>query len=102
MILALVVAVLLLGQRIAHGIGGLVLSVLMLIAGRLIFIYHHPVGPCRRCSGKGTNPLSTKKRSGHCKRCGGTRVTQRIGSKALHRIVRGTSNAVKDTRKKKK
>jgi hypothetical protein len=77
------------------------LIALAAITARLIFIYYHPVGPCRRCRGKGTNPLSTGKRSGYCRRCGGARVTQRIGSKALHRIVRGTSDAVKDTRKKK-
>jgi DnaJ-class molecular chaperone len=79
----------------------LVLIALAAITARLIFIYTHPVGPCRRCRGKGTNPLSTKKRSGYCRRCHGARVTQRTGSKALHRMVRGTSNAVKDTRKKR-
>jgi hypothetical protein len=76
-----------------------IVIVLVLGTGRLIYIYHHPFGPCRSCKGRGTNPFSTKKRLGQCKRCGGSKLTQRPGSKALHRMVRGTSNAVKDRKK---
>ena len=78
-----------------------VLIALALGTVRLIFIYYHPFGPCRRCSGSGMNLFSTKRRMGQCKRCGGSKLTQRRGSKALHRVIRGTSNAVKDTRKKR-
>ena len=80
----------------------LLLIAVALITGRLVFIYYHPFGPCRRCSGKGINSLSTKKRLGLCKRCGGSKLTQRLGSKAIHRAIRGTSNAVKDNKKKRK
>lgn len=75
--------------------------VAILVTGRLVFIYHHPFGPCRRCAGKGTNPFSTPRRSGRCRRCGGSRQTQRLGSRALHKMVRGTSNAVIERKKKR-
>ena len=78
-----------------------VLIALAAAAVRLIFIYYHPFGPCRRCTGSGLNRLSTKKRMGPCKRCGGGKLTQRRGSRALHRLIRGTSDAVKTTRKRK-
>jgi hypothetical protein len=77
----------------------LVLIALVLIAGRLIFIYFHPFGPCRKCGGKGTNPFSTRKRSGDCTRCGGTRRTQRLGSRAIHKAVRGTADAARNRKK---
>jgi hypothetical protein len=80
----------------------LIVIVLVLGVGRLIFIYYHPFGPCRACKGRGTNPWSTKKRLGRCKRCGGTRLTQRMGSRALHKVIRGTSNAVRENKKKRR
>jgi hypothetical protein len=80
----------------------LVIVALVLGLGRLIYIYYHPFGPCRACKGKGANAGSTKKRLGRCARCGGTRVTQRMGSRALHKVIRGTSNAVRDTKKKRR
>jgi hypothetical protein len=79
-----------------------IVVVLVLGTGRLIFIYYHPFGPCRSCKGKGTNAGSTKKRLGRCGRCGGGRVTQRMGSRALHKVIRGTSNAVRDSKKKRR
>jgi hypothetical protein len=75
---------------------------LVLGTGRLISIYYHPFGPCRSCKGRGTNAGSTKKRLGRCARCGGTRVTQRMGSRALHKVIRGTSNAVRENKKKRR
>src|SRR5580704_4915435 len=77
----------------------LILVGLALITGRLIFVYYHPFGPCRRCGGRGTNPFSTTRRSGRCKRCGGTKVTQRPGSMAIQRVVRGASDAAKTKKK---
>jgi DnaJ-class molecular chaperone len=79
-----------------------IVIVLVLAVGRLIFIYYHPFGPCRACKGRGTNRGSTKKRLGRCARCGGTRLTQRMGSRALHKVIRGTSNAVRDSKKKRR
>lgn len=75
---------------------------LVLALGRLVFIYYHPFGPCRACKGKGTNRGSTKKRLGRCTRCGGTRLTQRMGSRALHKVIRGTSNAVRENKEKRR
>jgi hypothetical protein len=79
-----------------------IVIVLVLGTGRLIYIYYHPFGPCRACKGKGTNAGSTKKRLGRCSRCGGGRVTQRMGSRAVHKVIRGTSNAVRDSKKKRR
>jgi hypothetical protein len=80
----------------------LIIIVLAAVLGRLIFIFYHPFGPCKSCKGRGTNPLSTKKRQGRCKRCGGSRMTQRMGSRALHKVIRGTSNAVRENKKKRR
>ncbi len=39
----------------------------------------HQLGRCWRCGGSGKNPLSTKRRKGPCRHCGGTGwVTRRI------------------------
>ena len=54
----------------------------------VISLYLWPFAPCRRCSGKGTNAGSNRKRFGDCKGCGGTRRRQRPGSKTVHRVVR--------------
>jgi DnaJ-class molecular chaperone len=43
--------------------------------------------PCTRCSGKGTNAGSNRKRSGRCTRCKGTRQVKRFGSTAVHRFL---------------
>lgn len=54
--------------------------------------YFHPFRPCPRCQGSGTNRLSTRRRSGRCTRCGGTRQVQTAGSRMLHRAVRGAAS----------
>lgn len=70
--------------------GQLVLTGLAAVVGYAAWAYFHPFRPCPRCKGKGTNRGSTRRRSGRCKRCGGTRQVQARGSRALHRAVRGT------------
>lgn len=50
--------------------------------------YFWPFAPCHRCKGAKTNPGSSHKRFGTCKRCGGTGTRQVLGSKQLHRAVR--------------
>jgi hypothetical protein len=50
--------------------------------------YFWPFTRCWRCKGAKTNPGSSKKRFGTCKRCGGTGMRQVLGSKAVHRAVR--------------
>ena len=64
----------------------------------LVSLYLWPFGPCGRCSGKGTNRGSNRKRFGDCKRCGGTRRRQRLGSKTVHRVVRDTIKYRNDRR----
>jgi translation initiation factor 2 beta subunit (eIF-2beta)/eIF-5 len=66
------------------------------VAGFLVDLYVHPFKPCPRCSGRaipGTNRGSRRSAFGQCKRCGGTRTIQRIGSKQLHRAVRALVKA---------
>jgi hypothetical protein len=55
--------------------------------------YFHPFAPCWRCKGKKTNPGSTGKRFGKCRRCRGSGSRQVIGSKTVHRAVRGVRSA---------
>lgn len=53
-----------------------------------IWAYTHPWRPCPRCKGTGTNAMSTKRRTGRCRRCKGTRQVKTLGAQMLHRIVR--------------
>jgi hypothetical protein len=69
---------------------GLALMALILIVGRAAFVYHHPLGRCRWCGGRGTNLFSTKRRYGPCPRCGGAKAMRRADSRFVHRMVRGT------------
>jgi len=66
---------------------------ILLIAGGVIAyavsLYWWPMRPCRRCGGTGTNRGSNRRRFGQCKKCGGSRSVQRIGSREVHRAVRG-------------
>jgi hypothetical protein len=68
----------------------LVLGGLALIAGYAVWAYFHPFRPCPRCAGKGTNRGSTRRRSGKCPRCKGSREIKTIGSQLLHRAVKST------------
>jgi DnaJ-class molecular chaperone len=66
---------------------------LIVVAAVVVYavsLYLWPFRPCSRCSGKGTSPFSNRKRFGLCKRCGGSKAVQRLGSKTVHRIVRDT------------
>ena len=65
----------------------------------IIRAYFWPFTPCRACKGKKTNPGSSRKRFGLCKRCGGSGSRQVLGSKSVHRAVRA---AVKYRRDKEK
>jgi DnaJ-class molecular chaperone len=69
----------------------LVLIVAGAVIGYLAHLYVHPFGPCRKCSGRGTNRGSTRRAFGTCRRCKGTRTRQRLGSRALHRAIRAAS-----------
>lgn len=72
--------------------GRLVLVVLAAIAAYAVWAYCHPWRPCPRCGGKGTSALSTRRRNGKCRRCKGTREVRTLGSRALHRAVRGATD----------
>ena len=62
-------------------------------------LYAHPFKPCPRCAGRaipGTNRGSRPRAFGRCKRCGGSRQVQRIGSRQVHRAVRALVKANRD------
>ena len=61
---------------------------LIAVAVWAVRAYFWPFARCRRCKGSKTNPGSSKKRFGVCKRCGGTGSRQVLGSRHLHRAVR--------------
>lgn len=49
-----------------------------------------PFAPCRWCSGRrGRTPGSTSRRWGNCWACGGSGRRQVLGSRTLHRALRG-------------
>lgn len=56
------------------------------IAVRCFYLYRYPMGPCRKCQGRGTNPGSNAKRWGQCARCKGSRQVKRFGATAVHRF----------------
>jgi DnaJ-class molecular chaperone len=76
------------------------LIILAAITGYAGWAYAHPFRPCPRCKGKGTNRLSTRRRSGPCGRCGGTRQVQTLGSRQLHKAVRALTGHRRDRRNK--
>jgi hypothetical protein len=59
------------------------------LAGRAVFVYFHPMSPCRWCRGRGTNLFSTTMRYGKCRHCRGTKATERIGSRSVRRVMHG-------------
>jgi DnaJ-class molecular chaperone len=77
----------------------LILIALAAGPGYLISLYLWPWKACPRCKGSGRNPGSNTRRHGDCKRCGGTRRVQRIGSRAIHKAVRGTTDAARNRKK---
>lgn len=72
--------------------------ILFLPAVWAVCAYRWPYAPCWRCRGRKSNPGSTKKRFGSCKACKGSGMRQVLGSKALHKAIRGAANARKDSR----
>jgi hypothetical protein len=57
-----------------------------------------PFAPCRACEGRKTNPGSTRKRYGMCKRCGGTGQRQVLGSKSVHKAASSLRSAARRRR----
>ncbi len=75
-----------------------ILVALLMLLAWLVSLYVYPFTGCGRCHGTGLNKGSNGKRFGTCKRCGGSRRRQRIGSRALHRWVRSTKSEWQRTR----
>lgn len=64
---------------------------LLALAGVVLYagsLYVWPFRPCPKCKATGTNRGSNARRHGMCKRCGGSRHVQRLGSRTVHRAVR--------------
>jgi DnaJ-class molecular chaperone len=76
--------------------GHLLLAGLAAAAGYAVWAYFHPFRTCPRCKGKGTNRGSTRRRSGHCGRCHGSRQVKTLGARTLHRVVRALVQARRD------
>ena len=64
------------------------LVIIAAVLGYAIWAYAHPFRACPRCQGKGINRLSTKRRSGRCRRCKGSKVVKTLGAAVLHKAVR--------------
>jgi hypothetical protein len=78
----------------------LILGAVALGLGWLASLYLWPFRPCPRCSGSGRNTGSNNRRHGDCGKCGGTRRVQRLGSRAIHKAVRGTADAARNRKAK--
>ncbi len=59
-----------------------------LIAGYVFSLYVWPWAPCRWCGGTGRNAGSNSRRHGDCRFCNRTGRRQRLGSKAVRKLVR--------------
>ncbi len=70
------------------------------VAGYAVWAYTHPYRRCPRCKGKGSNRGSTRRRSGRCRRCKGSRQVKTLGSRMLHRMVRGAVRYRNDRKEK--
>lgn len=78
----------------------LLLLLLAASIGYGIWAYTHPYRPCPWCKGKGSNRGSTRRRSGRCRRCGGSKQVKSIGSRMLHRAIRGAARFNRDRKGK--
>lgn len=62
---------------------------LVLVVAAVVWVVSRlrwPLRPCPKCSGRGTNAGSNRKRYGRCPRCKGTRQVKRFGATAVHRF----------------
>lgn len=58
---------------------------LIVLAGYRVSLWIWPQTYCRRCSGKGRNAGSTRRRFGACGKCGGSGRKPRLGNRVLGR-----------------
>lgn len=77
------------------------LVLLAVVIGYAAWAYLHPFRDCPRCSGTGRNSLSTARRRGKCRRCGGSREVRTLGARALHRMVRSARHQITSNRNRK-
>ena len=61
--------------------------------------YFWPYAPCRWCKGKRTNRGSSKKRFGNCWRCRGSGMRRVLGSRQVHKAIRGIRSRSWETKR---
>lgn len=76
--------------------GHIILFILAVAFVYAAWAYFHPFRACPRCNGSGTNPLSTVRRNGKCRKCNGSRQVKTRGSQVLHRAVRSGRSSIRD------
>ena len=81
------------------------MDLFLIIAGGVViyagWLYVNPFTDCSWCKGTGKNRLRTRKTYGRCKNPRCTRGTvQRLGSKTIHRAVRGLVSYRRNNREK--
>jgi len=64
----------------------LILIAAAVVTVRCFYLYRYPMGPCRKCQGRGVNRGSNSKRWGACPKCKGARQVKRAGATAVHRF----------------
>ncbi|MGH3158857.1 MAG: hypothetical protein ACRDNF_20115 [Streptosporangiaceae bacterium] len=74
----------------------LVLVLAALAVAYAWWAYAHPWRDCPRCKGARTNPGSSGRRWGKCRRCKGHGEVKTIGAAALHRAVRSIVQHYRD------
>ena len=75
---------------------------LLIIAATAVWLvraYFWPFAPCRWCKGRKTNRGSNAKRFGSCWRCKGSGIRQVLGSRQVHKAVRGIRSRSWETKK---
>ena len=73
----------------------LILVIAAAVAAYSAWSYFHPLRPCRRCSGKGVNKFSTRRRMGKCAGCKGTGRVEARGARLLRKAVRSLTGKEK-------
>lgn len=74
--------------------------VLIVLAVWAFRAYKWPFTQCRRCQGKKTNPGSTRKRYGLCRKCKGSGSRQVLGAKTVHRAVKASKRGFRTWRQR--
>lgn len=76
-----------------------VIVALIALAVWLVRAYFWSFAPCRWCKGKRTNRGSNARRYGKCWRCKGSGERQVLGSRQVHKVVRGIRGKAWETKR---